>query len=91
MTNDQLALMAANGRCMFRVRGRRKPFSAAIGSTHPESAVAIGGRRLLSAICYLRFSTVAIRSSNGRPQTCLLPRVSASAIGKWYFLKRSGL
>ena len=57
-----------------RVRGRRKPFSEAIGSTHPESAVAIGGRRLLSAICYLRFSTVAIRSSNGRPHSNLIWR-----------------
>ncbi len=39
-----------------------------------KSAVAIGGRRLVSAICYLRFSTVAIRSSNGRPHSNLIWR-----------------
>ena len=72
MTDDKLALMAATGRCMFRVRGR--PFSEAIGSTQPKKRSRRRGRRLVSAICYLRFSTVAIRSSNGRPHSNLIWR-----------------
>src|ERR1700732_2472278 len=69
MTDDELASVAGTGHICPVSTGDENSSRERLAQLAPRNALAIGDRCPLSAICYLLFTTVAIRSSHGCPHS----------------------
>src|ERR1700730_251396 len=74
MTDDELASVAGTGHICPVSTGDENSSRERLAQLAPRNALAIGDRCPLSAICYLLFTTVAIRSSHRCPHSNLIWR-----------------